>query len=110
MHAFSRETEAGIDAALACHKICLGMAMTHCLETGGEYVAPQHFRLMMDCATICATTADFMSHKSEFHKMMCGLCAQVCESCARDCEKLSGMEECVKACRECADSCRKMAG
>ena len=109
MHAFSRETEACIDACLACHKTCLGLAMTHCLEMGGEHVAPQHFRLMIDCATICATTADFMSHKSEFHKQLCGFCADVCEKCAEDCERLNGMEDCVKACRACAASCRAMA-
>lgn len=109
MHAFSNETEACIDACLACHKTCLGMAMTHCLETGGEHVEPQHFRLMIDCAAICATAADFMSHKSQFHKQLCALCAEVCETCAADCERLTGMEECVKACRACAEHCRAMA-
>src|ERR1700742_1025562 len=109
MHAFDGNVSDCIDACLACHKTCLGLAMTHCLEMGGEHVAPQHFRLMMDCATVCATAADFMSHKSEFHKMLCGLCAQVCEACARDCEKMAGMEECVKACRACAEHCLAMA-
>lgn len=109
MHAFSNETEACINACLACHKTCLGMAMTHCLETGGEHVEPQHFRLMIDCAAICATAADFMSHKSQFHKQLCALCAEVCETCAANCERLTGMEECVKACRACAEHCRAMA-
>jgi hypothetical protein len=83
--------------------------MTHCLETGGEHLAPQHFRLMIDCAAICATAADFMLHKSQFHRQVCGLCAQVCRECATDCEKLDGMEECVRACNACAEACAKMA-
>jgi hypothetical protein len=109
MHATSHETDGCIDACLACHKPCLGMAMTHCLEAGGEHISPQHFRLMVDCAAICATAADLMSHKSQFHKQMCGLCAEVCDTCADDCERLDGMEACVEACRTCAARCREMA-
>ena len=109
MHAFSREIEACIDACLSCQKTCLGMAMTHCLEMGGEHVAPPHFRMMIDCATICATAADFMLHKSQFHCEMCGLCAKVCTACADDCAKLDGMEDCITACRACAEHCAKTA-
>jgi len=109
MHAFDRKMTECIDACLDCHKVCLGLAMTHCLETGGEHVKPQHFRLMIDCATICATAADFMMHKSEFHREMCRLCANVCAACATDCEKLDGMDECVEACIACAKSCAAMA-
>jgi hypothetical protein len=85
------------------------MAMIHCLETGGDHVRPQHFRLMMDCAIVCESAADLMSHKSQFHHQLCGLCAEVCEACAADCEKLDGMEDCVAACRACAASCGAMA-
>jgi predicted YcjX-like family ATPase len=109
MHAFDKETTASIDACLDCHKACLGMAMTHCLEMGGEHVAPPHFRMMIDCAAICATTADFMLHKSEFHREMCRLCATVCRKCAQDCASMDGMEDCVAACRACAEACAKTA-
>jgi len=105
MHAFDGKVSDCIDACLDCHKICLGLAMTHCLETGGAHIAPQHFRMMIDCATVCATAADFMLHKSEFHREMCGVCAKVCRACADDCAKLDGMQECVAACRKCADAC-----
>ena len=109
MHAFSQQEKDCVEAALNCHKTCLGMAMTHCLDEGGEHVAPQHFRLMIDCAAICATTADFIMHKSQFHRHLCALCAEVCNACAADCMKLDGMEECVEACRRCAQACRAMA-
>lgn len=109
MHAYSDEVQACIDACQTCHEICLGMASTHCLETGGEHVRPQHFRLMLDCANICATAADFMLRKSQFHHEMCGLCAKVCQACAEDCRSLDGMEACVDACNACATRCAAMA-
>jgi hypothetical protein len=108
MHAFSKDVAACIDACFDCQKACMGLAMTHCLEMGGEHVAPPHFRLMIDCAAICATTADFMLHKSRFHSEVCCLCAIVCSECAQDCARLAGMEDCVRACRACAEACTKM--
>ena len=109
MNQFSAETRQCIDDALRCHAICLGTAMTVCLETGGDHVKPQHFRLMMDCASICQTAADLMAHKSQFHRQICALCAEICEACAKDCAGMSGMETCVAACRACAQCCRAMA-
>jgi hypothetical protein len=109
MHAFSRDVTECIDACLDCHKICLGTAMMHCLEMGGEHTAPPHFRMMIDCAAICATAADFMLHKSQFHRETCRLCAIVCEACGEDCERIGGMEDCAAACWACAKHCQKMA-
>lgn len=109
MHAYSDEVQVCIDNCLKCHAVCLGMAATHCLETGGEHVRPQHFRLMLDCADMCVTTADFMLRKSQFHRETCGLCARICRACAEDCRSLDGMEACVEACEACAASCEAMA-
>jgi hypothetical protein len=105
----SVEMQACIDECLRCYQICLGTAMNHCLETGGEHVKPKHFRLIMACAEICRTAAHFMLLRSEHHKHVCAECAEICEQCATDCERLDGMEECVTACRRCAESCRRMA-
>lgn len=109
MKQFSNEMRACIDECLNCYKICLGMAMTHCLETGGQHVKPQHFRLMMACAEICQTAAHFMLLNSPHHKHTCAECAEICTECADDCARLDGMEECITACRKCAESCKKMA-
>ena len=98
-----------IEACNRAHGIALGMAMNHCLDTGGDHVAPKHFRLMADCAAICATTADFMLRSSEFHAASCRLCAAVCDACADSCAGLDGMEPCLEACRACAARCRTMA-
>ena len=63
MNQFSLETRHCIEEALRCHAICLATAMTECLETGGEHVRPQHFRLMMDCVSACQFAADLLAHK-----------------------------------------------
>lgn len=97
-----------IKDCLDCHRICLSMAMNHCLESGGKHVEPQHFRSMMACAEICATAARLMMMSSPLHVSTCRACAEICEACAVSCEGLDGMEDCVKACRQCAASCRQM--
>ena len=108
-HHLSDEMKACVEECLRCYSVCLGTAMHHCLEAGGEHVAPPHFRLMMACAEICRTSAHFLLIGTPHHKHTCGECAEICEECAVDCERLDGMEECVQACRRCAESCRKMA-
>lgn len=35
MHKLNDEMRACIEACLNCHTACYGMAMSHCLETGG---------------------------------------------------------------------------
>jgi hypothetical protein len=99
-----------VDDCLRCYQTCLHEAMTHCLETGGKHVEPTHFRLMLNCAELCRTAADFMLSDSPLHGRVCAACAEVCDACARSCEQVGDMNDCVSACRNCADSCRRMAG
>ncbi len=83
--------------------------VNYCLEMGGPHVAPPHFRLMLDCAQICQTSADFMLRNSALHARTCAVCAEVCDACAQSCEQVGDMERCVEVCRRCAESCRRMA-
>ena len=99
-----------IEDCLKCYQTCREMAMNHCLETGGRHVEPHHFRLMINCADICQTAADFMLSNSDMHAKVCAACAEVCEACARSCQDVGDMDECVRACRQCAESCWQMAG
>ncbi|WP_429912175.1 four-helix bundle copper-binding protein [Glycocaulis sp.] len=92
-----------------CAQTCLGEAMTHCLEKGGDHVAPAHFRHMIACAEMCRAAAAIMLTGAGHHASVCRVCAEICEACARDCEQLEGMEDCAATCRECAESCREMA-
>lgn len=101
--------QACIDACTRCHQVCLQAAMNHCLEAGGPHVKAKHFRLMMNCAEICQTSANFQLGGSEYQHAVCTICAEICEACAVDCEEIGDMDACVEACRHCAESCRQMA-
>lgn len=101
----------GVTEALSCHRIC-EETITHCLYVGGAHADPDHIRLLMDCADICRTAADFMVRGSRFSPSISALCADVCEACAADCERFTDdaqMVACVQACRRCAQACREMA-
>jgi hypothetical protein len=101
-----------IKDCLDCHAVCLA-TVSHCLRKGGEHAAPDHIRLLQDCAQICSTSADFMLRNSPLHQMTCRICAGICEMCADDRTKLADDEAmvlCVEACRRCAKSCGEMAG
>jgi len=106
----SQDMQSCIEACDRCHRMSLQEAMNHCLEAGGKHVEPAHFRLMMDCAEICQTSANFMLSSSSHHAQVCRICAEICDACAESCDKLDGMEDCAKACRDCARQCRTMVG
>jgi hypothetical protein len=95
-----------------CHIICL-KTVTHCLGFGGKHADQAHIRMLLDCAQICATSADFMTRGSPLHQLTCGACAEICQQCADDCERMAEgdqqMLQCVEMCRRCAASCRDMA-
>ena len=101
-----------IELCQDCHKACLE-TIPYCLQQGGRHARADHIRLMMDCAEICQTSANFMQRGSDLHVQTCAACAEVCERCAEDCETMSAdarMASCATMCRRCAESCREMAG
>jgi len=111
MHATGKMQEC-IQACQTCSQVCQE-TVTHCLQKGGKHAEPQHIRLLLDCAEICQTSANFMIRGSEFHSRTCGVCAEVCEACAVDCESFKDdaeMQRCAEECRRCAQLCREMAG
>ncbi len=108
MDHFSAQTRECITTLNQCHSMCLSMAMTHVVESRSEVGRPQHMRMMLDCAAICAVTADLLAHKSQFHNRMCALCAEICEVCGQTCAA-SDMEDCAQMCRRCAAICRETA-
>ncbi len=93
---------------LDCHSVCLA-TIAHCLDKGGDHAAPEHIRLMLDCAQICITSADFMLRGSPTHQMTCRIFADICTLCADDCSKLADdktMVLCAETCRRCVQSLR----
>lgn len=110
-HPMGKEMEECIQNCLDCYRICL-QTVTHCLQMGGKHAAPDHIRLLLDCAEICQISAGFMLRYSDFHGRTCTVCAEVCERCAESCEQFgedARMKACAEACRSCAESCRQMA-
>ena len=107
----TRQMQECIDNCTSCHAVCVE-TVAHCLGKGGRHAEAGHIRLLMDCAQICATSADFMLRGSELHTRTCGVCAEVCARCADDCDRMADddmMRRCAEACRRCAESCRRMA-
>ncbi len=99
-----------------CHNICLE-TVSYCLQMGSQmsalHIEPGHMTLLMDCAEICQTSANFMLRASRQHPRTCAVCAEICDLCARSCEQFADdaqMRACADACRRCAESCRQMAG
>jgi hypothetical protein len=88
----------------------------HCLQMGGEHVAPAHVELMVSCMEICQAAADAMTRSSPLHTSVCAACANVCEACADSCETILcedekpcvEMQRCADICRACATACRTM--
>ena len=95
-----------------CHVICTETAQ-HCLTMGGKHSEAEHIRLLLDCAEICQTSADFLMRSSPRHVLTCNVCSEICSMCADSCERLASedtmMKKCADVCRRCAQSCRQMA-
>lgn len=107
----SQEMQKCIQECLNCHSTCV-QTISYCLQQGGKHAEPTHIRLLLDCAEICQTSANFMLRGSDLHGRVCGVCAEICEQCTRSCEQFGNdpqMETCAESCRRCADSCRRMA-
>lgn len=103
------DMQRGIDRCLDCYQTCFSTAMSHCLPEGGKHIEGRYLGLMLNCAELCRTTAEFMMSNSPLHGRVCAACAEVCDACAESCEQVGGMAECVQACRACAESCREMS-
>jgi hypothetical protein len=94
-----------------CHRACL-QTLIHCMHEGGGHATADHLRLLMDCAEICATSANFMLRASDLHVHTCAACAEVCRRCAEDCARMDDdprMKALADTCRHCAESCAAMA-
>ena len=110
-HQHSSEMQQCIQNCEECHHVCLE-TMMQCLQMGGKHADAQHLRLLLDCAEICQTSANFMIRGSDLHSRTCAVCAEICERCAEDCEQFGDdalMKACAETCRRCAESCRQMA-
>ena len=109
--AITAEMRQCIQECLTCHTASMDTAR-QCLEMGGQHAAAKHVTLLLDCAEICQTSANFMLRHSERHTQTCGLCAELCRACEESCRGFRGdhvMQAAADACRRCAESCERMA-
>ena len=109
---YSEQMLACIQNCQDCHRACL-QTLAYCMKQGGRHAAPEHLRLLMDCADVCLTSASFMIRGSALHVHTCAACAAVCERCAEDCAEMGDdprMRALADTCRHCAESCRAMSG
>lgn len=111
----ARETELAhvtrcVEACEICHRACLHAAMNLCLEQGGPYLEPPHFRLLLACADLCRTTADAMVSALSFYEELCTVCAKIARECAASCRRVGELDACADACMHCADLCEQVAG
>ena len=100
-----------IEVCIDCHKACT-QTVHYCMQQGGMHAEPEHLRLMLDCAEICQTSANFMMRGSDLHVHTCAACAEVCTRCAESCARMGDdlrMAACAEMCRRCADSCHHMS-
>jgi hypothetical protein len=111
-HRMSEEMQRCIQLCQDCHVTCIQI-IDHCLKLGNRHAAPDHIRLLMDCAQHCTTTVDFMARESLLHDRTCSLCSEIYRLCAESCEQVGGddqmIKQCAELCRRCARSCEQMA-
>jgi hypothetical protein len=105
----SADLRAGIALCRRARLVLQGAAVRS-LDAGGMELDPVHLRLLLDCAQICETAADFMSRNSPYHLYLCEVCAAICEACAESCALAGAMKECAAVCQECVVVCRAIAG
>lgn len=99
-----------IEKCLNCHAACT-MTAQYGLAEGGTQADPEHIGLLLDCAEICQTSANFMLRGSPFHAGTCAVCAELCRAGEAACRAFSEDEqltECAEACGQCADACERM--
>ena len=101
-----------IEECLNCHATCTATAQ-YCLSEGGPLADADHVGLLLDCAEICQTSANFMLRGSPYHPITCLACAELCRACEESCRTIAGEDEqlglCADACAECAQHCERMA-
>ena len=106
MYDLEPETKTCVAALQACHATCLQFATFDCMQGNYPRVGPNQFRLMLDCAELCQTAANFLIRDSDHYLRVCREALVICEDLASDCRKFPGMEAILAACDECVSACR----
>jgi len=99
-----------IEECLNCYAACT-MTAQYAIGEGGEKADPALVGVLLDCAEICQTSANFLLRGSPYHDSTCGACAEICRACEEACRTFSDDEQmlhCAELCASCAESCDSM--
>lgn len=102
------EAKYNLEACQECYRICLAL-VNHCQTQGGALAESKQIRLLLDCAELCQTAAEFLPRGSELHRTICNACAVVSLKCAAACEEFIEdelMQACAAAGRRAATACQ----
>ena len=105
------EMQQCIEECLNCHAACT-MTAQYALGEGGEMADPGVVGVLLDCADVCQTSANFMLRGSPYHGTTCAACAEICRACEEACRAFPDDEQlahCAEICGTCAESCERMA-
>jgi len=105
------DLQEAVEECLNCHAVCT-LTLQHCIASGGDYTEVNLVGVLLDCAELCQTSANFMLRGSPYHVITCGACAELCRACEEACRGHAGDEQlvhCADVCASCADSCDRMA-
>lgn len=96
-----------IEACQLCAAICHHCAVS-CLAEENVAMMTRCIQLDMECAAICAATAQVLSMAGTQGKEMAMICAQICDNCSMECAKHDNRHcrECSDICHNCANQCR----
>lgn len=102
-----------VTACEDCRRILLGHATDRVATAPGAGAMQALRRRMLDCAELCAATANFAGAGSVFLPEMVAACTRLCDECGAACEALApeaGLEDCIAACRRAASACFALSG
>lgn len=94
-----------------CYRVCL-QTVVYAMQQHDRPFHESHLRLLMDCADICRTCANFLIRGSELRDCICRACAKICEHSAEFCGERRDdpqMRLCEQVCLRCSESCAQMA-
>lgn len=104
-----REAERCIDALQACYAACMRNVSYGNVKKSGP-IQEEHVRLMLDCAEMCQTAANFLIRESDHYLRICREAAEICKDLASSCEGVDGMDGIRSTCDECVSVCRVIVG
>lgn len=105
------EIQQCIEECLNCHASCT-MTAQYALGEGGDKADPGLVGVLLDCAEICQTSANFMLRGSPYHGATCAACAELCRAAEEALREFADDEQlahCAETCATCAASCEQMA-